>query len=163
MVSLILGLGGLESSEFVHDPQSSSLAVTSSGLSSDVSDAGLPSEKGSRLALAQVIGLPKRLVSQFFLEWNVLWRLPVLGSCLACLHRLPIMSLLFAFPDKVTFVNYWCVQAACAFCPIVRQRLQSVHSLLVCIDTSHGATQRQGLARSGHEPMSKRCSSLTTS
>ncbi|GJT76832.1 hypothetical protein Tco_1043557 [Tanacetum coccineum] len=32
---------------------------------------------------------------------------------LACLHRLPIMSLLFAFLDKVTFVNYWCVQAAC--------------------------------------------------
>ncbi|GKE00854.1 hypothetical protein Tco_1388837 [Tanacetum coccineum] len=50
MVSLILGLGGLEFSEFVHDPQhacsrSSSLAVTSFGLSSDVSDAGLPSEK----------------------------------------------------------------------------------------------------------------------
>ncbi|GJR30174.1 hypothetical protein Tco_1106406 [Tanacetum coccineum] len=43
-------LGGLEFSEFVHDPQhvwprSSSLAVTSSGLSSDVSDAGLPLEK----------------------------------------------------------------------------------------------------------------------
>ncbi|GJS05089.1 hypothetical protein Tco_0321597 [Tanacetum coccineum] len=44
------GLGGLEFSEFVHDPQhacsrSSSLAVTSSGLSSDVSDVGLPSKK----------------------------------------------------------------------------------------------------------------------
>ncbi|GJX47860.1 hypothetical protein Tco_0273050 [Tanacetum coccineum] len=47
---LLTGLGRLEFSEFVHDPQhvcprSSSLAVTSSGLSSDVSDAGLPSEK----------------------------------------------------------------------------------------------------------------------
>ncbi|GJR58810.1 hypothetical protein Tco_1500972 [Tanacetum coccineum] len=47
---LLIGLGGLEFSEFVHDPQrvyprSSSLAVTSYGLSSDVSDAGLPSEK----------------------------------------------------------------------------------------------------------------------
>ncbi|GKB34623.1 hypothetical protein Tco_0879565 [Tanacetum coccineum] len=64
--------------------KSSSLAVTSSGLSFDVLDAGLPSEKvmasgrevtwreeRSRLALAQVIGLPERLVSQFFLEWNV--------------------------------------------------------------------------------------------
>ncbi|GJW02153.1 hypothetical protein Tco_1561009 [Tanacetum coccineum] len=48
-VSLI-GLDGLKFSESDHDPQrvyprSSSLAVTSSGLSSDVSDAGLPSEK----------------------------------------------------------------------------------------------------------------------
>ncbi|GKB75817.1 hypothetical protein Tco_0942712 [Tanacetum coccineum] len=44
------GLGGLEFFEFVHVPQrvcprSFSLAVTSSGLSSDVSDAGLPSKK----------------------------------------------------------------------------------------------------------------------
>ncbi|GKF03599.1 hypothetical protein Tco_0030522 [Tanacetum coccineum] len=47
---LLIGLGGLEFSKFVHDPQhvcprSSSLAVTSSGLSSNVSDAGLLSEK----------------------------------------------------------------------------------------------------------------------
>ncbi|GKA94271.1 hypothetical protein Tco_0816309 [Tanacetum coccineum] len=47
---LLTSLDGLEFSEFVHDPQhacsrSSSLAVTSSVLSSDVSDAGLPSEK----------------------------------------------------------------------------------------------------------------------
>ncbi|GJY32341.1 hypothetical protein Tco_0415836 [Tanacetum coccineum] len=60
----LIGLGGLELSEFDHDPQrvcpqhqlplsairrshsrSSSLAVTSSGLSFGVSDAGLPSEK----------------------------------------------------------------------------------------------------------------------
>ncbi|GJZ25712.1 zinc finger, CCHC-type containing protein [Tanacetum coccineum] len=46
----ITGLGRLESFEFVHDPQhacsrSSSLAVTSSGLCSDVSDVGLPLEK----------------------------------------------------------------------------------------------------------------------
>ncbi|GJR85170.1 hypothetical protein Tco_0209181 [Tanacetum coccineum] len=43
-------LGGLEFSKFVHDPQrvcprSSSLAITFSGLSSDVFDAGLPLEK----------------------------------------------------------------------------------------------------------------------
>ncbi|GJX10045.1 hypothetical protein Tco_0199904 [Tanacetum coccineum] len=47
---LLTCLGGLEFSRFVHDPQyacsrSSSLAITSSRLSSDVSDAGLPSEK----------------------------------------------------------------------------------------------------------------------
>ncbi|GKE30563.1 hypothetical protein Tco_1445947, partial [Tanacetum coccineum] len=54
---LLIGLSRLESSEFSHDPQhacsrvsistskSYSLAVTSSGLSSDVSDAGLPSKK----------------------------------------------------------------------------------------------------------------------
>ncbi|GKD63542.1 hypothetical protein Tco_1305650 [Tanacetum coccineum] len=47
---LLTGLGGLEFSEFVHDPQhacsrSFSLAVTSSGLSYDVSDVGLPSKK----------------------------------------------------------------------------------------------------------------------
>ncbi|GJS89277.1 hypothetical protein Tco_0771913 [Tanacetum coccineum] len=111
-------LGGLEFFEFVHDPQrvcpryqlplsailrshsrqlSSSLAVTSSGLSSDVSDAGLPSEKimasgkngddGDLLlfrdgpAPVQVIGLLERLASQVFLEWDVPWWLPVSGSC----------------------------------------------------------------------------------
>ncbi|GJS77667.1 hypothetical protein Tco_0727548 [Tanacetum coccineum] len=47
---LLIVLGGLEFSEFAHDLQhacsrSSSLAVISSGLSSNVSDAGLPSEK----------------------------------------------------------------------------------------------------------------------
>ncbi|GKC49397.1 hypothetical protein Tco_1072142 [Tanacetum coccineum] len=76
---------------------SSSLAVTSSGLSSDVSDAGLPSEKvvasgwdnddGDLLLFregpVQVIRLPERLESQVFLEWNVPWQLPVLGSCQA--------------------------------------------------------------------------------
>ncbi|GJS80095.1 hypothetical protein Tco_0729976 [Tanacetum coccineum] len=51
------------------------LAVTSSGLSSDASDAGLPSES------TEVIGLPERLASQVFSEWSVLWRLPVPGSC----------------------------------------------------------------------------------
>ncbi|GJZ55208.1 hypothetical protein Tco_0610401 [Tanacetum coccineum] len=55
---------------------SSSLAVTSSGLTSGVSDTGLPSEK-------VVIGLPEGLASQVFLEWNVPWQLPVLGSCQA--------------------------------------------------------------------------------
>ncbi|GJY09085.1 hypothetical protein Tco_0377270 [Tanacetum coccineum] len=42
----------------------------------------------------------------------------MLRSKLAYLHHLPIMSLLFALPDKVTFINYWCVQAACAFCAL---------------------------------------------
>ncbi|GJS72447.1 hypothetical protein Tco_0705288 [Tanacetum coccineum] len=77
---------------------SSSLAVTSSGLSSDVSDAGLPSEKimasgkngddGDLLLFRDcpmlvilVIGFPERLASQVFLEWNVLWWLPIPGSC----------------------------------------------------------------------------------
>ncbi|GKD63166.1 hypothetical protein Tco_1305274, partial [Tanacetum coccineum] len=79
---------------------SSSLAVTSSRLSTGVSDAGLQSKKvvasgyngddgdlllfregpGSKLILVQVIGLPERLASQVFLEWSVPWRLPVLGS-----------------------------------------------------------------------------------
>ncbi|GJX93711.1 hypothetical protein Tco_0348297 [Tanacetum coccineum] len=56
---------------------SSSLAVISSGLSSDVSDAGFPSEK------VVAFGLPERLASQVFLEWNVPWWLPVPGSCQA--------------------------------------------------------------------------------
>ncbi|GJV29408.1 hypothetical protein Tco_1385856 [Tanacetum coccineum] len=88
---LLIGPGGLELSGFVHDPQHvcsrhhlplsaimrshSLLAVTSSGLSSDVSDAGLPLEK--------VIGLLERLTSQVLLGWSVPWRLPVLGSCQA--------------------------------------------------------------------------------
>ncbi|GJX18620.1 hypothetical protein Tco_0221297 [Tanacetum coccineum] len=72
-------------------------------------DAGLPSEKVMsfgknaddgdlllfRLALAQVIGLPERLVSQFFLEWNVPWRLPVPGSCqIRCIARFEWLCIL---------------------------------------------------------------------
>ncbi|GJU26724.1 hypothetical protein Tco_1165345 [Tanacetum coccineum] len=78
---------------------SSSLAVTSSGLSPDVSNVGLSSEKvmasgkngnDGDLLLFQdgpgardisVIGLPERLASQAFLEWSVPWRLPVPESC----------------------------------------------------------------------------------
>ncbi|GJR44930.1 hypothetical protein Tco_1313033 [Tanacetum coccineum] len=79
------------------------LAVTSSGLSSDVSDDGLPSEKvmksrrndddGDLLLFRDapnagaVIGLPERLASQVFLDWNVPWRLPIPKSCQAQ-HRL---------------------------------------------------------------------------
>ncbi|GKG14619.1 hypothetical protein Tco_0354219 [Tanacetum coccineum] len=77
------------------------MAVTSSGWSSGVSNAGLPSEKvvasgyngddGDLLLFREgpgacdisVIGLPERLASQVFLEWNVPWQLPVLGSCQA--------------------------------------------------------------------------------
>ncbi|GJZ19537.1 reverse transcriptase domain-containing protein [Tanacetum coccineum] len=90
--------------------RSSSLAVTSHGLSFDVLDAGLPSKKvmasgkngddasqGSRLVLVQVIGLPERLASQVFLEWNVPWGLPVPGSCqircIACFEWLCILCL----------------------------------------------------------------------
>ncbi|GKD72392.1 hypothetical protein Tco_1330674, partial [Tanacetum coccineum] len=124
---LLIGLGGLESSEFVHDPQhacsqyqlplsailrspsrqSSSLVVTSSGLSYDVSDAGLPSKMvmasgkngddsdlllfrdgpGAGDISAGTLRLPERLVSQVFLEWNVQWRLPVPGSCQSKTNR----------------------------------------------------------------------------
>ncbi|GKC67894.1 hypothetical protein Tco_1100492 [Tanacetum coccineum] len=77
--------------------RSSSLAVTSSGLSSDVSDVGLPSEKvmvsgkngddGDLLLFRDGLGAcdisagTLRLASQVFLEWSVLWRLPIPGSC----------------------------------------------------------------------------------
>ncbi|GJW18739.1 hypothetical protein Tco_0026175 [Tanacetum coccineum] len=82
---------------------SSSLAVTSFGLSSDVSDAGLRRRQLrnlGRMAMmviyfsfemahalvilvqnTEVIGLPERLASQVFLEWNVPWWLPVPRSC----------------------------------------------------------------------------------
>ncbi|GJV49867.1 hypothetical protein Tco_1440079 [Tanacetum coccineum] len=69
---------------------SSSLAVTSSGLSFDVLDAGLPSEKESSRPVAGVRvnsgsgdGLPERLASQVLLEWSVPWQLPIVGSCQA--------------------------------------------------------------------------------
>ncbi|GJV92615.1 hypothetical protein Tco_1540428 [Tanacetum coccineum] len=71
-------------SKMLFFPMSSSLAVTSFGLSSNVSDAGLPSEKehcgylflgrvhalqqGLKLILVQVVGLPERLASQVSLE-----------------------------------------------------------------------------------------------
>ncbi|GJW26336.1 hypothetical protein Tco_0040147 [Tanacetum coccineum] len=71
--------------------------VTSSCLVRLSQDAGLPSEKvmasgkngddGDLLlfrdgpAPVQVIGLPERLASRVFLEWDVPWRLPVPGSC----------------------------------------------------------------------------------
>ncbi|GJY34561.1 hypothetical protein Tco_0419030 [Tanacetum coccineum] len=77
--------------------RSSSQAVTSFGLSYDVSDFGLPSEKvmasgkngddGDLLLFRDGLGAGDisagtlRLVSQFFLEWNVPWRLLVPGSC----------------------------------------------------------------------------------
>ncbi|GJZ75127.1 hypothetical protein Tco_0639592 [Tanacetum coccineum] len=75
----------------------SSRAVTSSGLSPDVSDAGLPSEKvmasgrngddGDLLLFRDGPGACDisvgilRLASQVFLGWSVPWRLPVLESC----------------------------------------------------------------------------------
>ncbi|GKG43375.1 hypothetical protein Tco_0480059, partial [Tanacetum coccineum] len=37
--------------------------------------------QGSKLVPVQVIGLPERLASQVFLDWNVPWQLPGLGSC----------------------------------------------------------------------------------
>ncbi|GJV34863.1 hypothetical protein Tco_1407340 [Tanacetum coccineum] len=62
---------------------SSSRAVTSSGLSSDV------------------IRLPERLASQVFLEWSVPWQLPVLKSCQArCWKRLPY-AVTNLFGDKI--------------------------------------------------------------
>ncbi|GJU67674.1 hypothetical protein Tco_1253933 [Tanacetum coccineum] len=56
---------------------SSSRAVTSFGLSFDVSDAGLPSEKGSELILVQVIGLPERFDESSLLRMEC----PVAASC----------------------------------------------------------------------------------
>ncbi|GKB07259.1 hypothetical protein Tco_0835543, partial [Tanacetum coccineum] len=109
-------LGGLEFSEFVHDPQhvcsrSSSLAITSSGLSSDVSDVGLPSEKvmtsgkngddGDLLLFRDGPGAcdisagTLRLASQVFLEGNVSWRLPVPGGCqIRCIARFEWLGIL---------------------------------------------------------------------
>ncbi|GJS37884.1 hypothetical protein Tco_0536266 [Tanacetum coccineum] len=106
MVSPILGLGGLEFFEFVHDPQhvcpryqlpsSAILRSHSRQLRENPairrSDArvvlGVANEgvvnlyfQGSKLVPVQVIGLPERLASQVFLDWNVPWRLPVPGSC----------------------------------------------------------------------------------
>ncbi|GJR05203.1 hypothetical protein Tco_0528187 [Tanacetum coccineum] len=116
------GLGGLESSEFVHDPQHACFryqlplsailrspsrqlrenpAIWRSGalcpqclheecqslLPEKVMASGKNGDDGDLLlfrdgpALAQVIGLPERLASQFFLEWNVPWWLPIRGSC----------------------------------------------------------------------------------
>ncbi|GJZ51086.1 reverse transcriptase domain-containing protein, partial [Tanacetum coccineum] len=123
---LLIDLGGLEFSEFVHDPQhacsryllplsailSSSLAVTSFGLSFDVSDVGLSLEKvmtsgkngdDGDLLLFQdgpvtcdiSAGALERLASQFFLEWNVPWRLLVLGSCqIRCIARFEWLGIL---------------------------------------------------------------------
>ncbi|GJW53258.1 hypothetical protein Tco_0097343 [Tanacetum coccineum] len=70
---------------------------TSSGLSSGVSDAGAcdisvgtlwlfiswESSRPVAGVMVKVIGLPERLASQVFLEWNVPWQLPVLGICQA--------------------------------------------------------------------------------
>ncbi|GJU40484.1 retrovirus-related pol polyprotein from transposon TNT 1-94 [Tanacetum coccineum] len=117
-------LGGLEFSEFVHDPQhacsryqlplsailrshsrqlrenpairrSGALCprclheecqsllpekVMASRKNGDDSDL-LLFQDGSKLVPVQVFGLPERLASQVFLDWNVPWRLPGSGSC----------------------------------------------------------------------------------
>ncbi|GJW05850.1 hypothetical protein Tco_1568273 [Tanacetum coccineum] len=91
--------------------ESSSLAITSSGLSSDASDAGLPSEKvvvsgknsdGGDLLLFQdglgacdISARALRLASQVFLEWSVLWRFPVPRSCqIRCIARFEWLGIL---------------------------------------------------------------------
>ncbi|GJS76904.1 hypothetical protein Tco_0726785 [Tanacetum coccineum] len=140
---LLIGLGGLEFSEFVqilsmsslffyylssksakfHLYVPSSLAVPSSGLSSDVSDAGLPSEKESSRPAAgvKVNSSPGVLDSSidmflvFFLgrSSTVISRILILRPKLMTeeCDRAPDNR----FPNDVTFVNYWCIQAMHAF------------------------------------------------
>ncbi|GKB13783.1 hypothetical protein Tco_0847706 [Tanacetum coccineum] len=54
--------------------------VMSSGKNGDGGDL-LLFRDGPRACDVRVIGSPERLASQVFLEWNVPWWLPVLGSC----------------------------------------------------------------------------------
>ncbi|GJR08244.1 retrotransposon protein, putative, ty1-copia subclass [Tanacetum coccineum] len=51
--------------------------------------------QGSKLAPVQVIGLPERLASQVFLDWNVPWQLPISGSCqIRCIARFEWLCIL---------------------------------------------------------------------
>ncbi|GJW07416.1 hypothetical protein Tco_1569839 [Tanacetum coccineum] len=89
LVVLLIGLGGLNFFEFVHDPQH---VCSRHHLPLSVIMRSQSMRQRRNLVtrilgvlclrrLHEVIGLPERLASQVFLEWSVPWWLPVLESC----------------------------------------------------------------------------------
>ncbi|GJT25748.1 hypothetical protein Tco_0895685 [Tanacetum coccineum] len=100
---------------------SSSRAVTSSGLSSCVLDAGYRSEKlmeSGRMAMMVIYfsfgdgpRLPERLASQVFLGWSVPWRHPVLEGVVPSVSKSPTVARLVSLDHAPDSCRDHCIRS----------------------------------------------------